>query len=107
LKAEMEDVRDTLTWAPVRVLYDRPDKAQKPSHMIFSALGALISNAQKEVLIENAYFVPRDPGVALTAALHARGVRVRVLTNSLPSNDVLAVHAGSQKSRYDMIQNGV
>src|SRR5688572_18214623 len=71
LKAEMEDVRDTLTWAPVRVLYDRPDKAQKPSHMIFSALVALVSNAQKEVLIENAYFVPRDAGVELWAALHA------------------------------------
>lgn len=35
--------------------------------MIFSALDALITNAQKEVLIENAYFVPRDHGVELVA----------------------------------------
>jgi hypothetical protein len=31
-------------------------------HRIYSALRALVSNAQEEVLIENAYFVPRDQG---------------------------------------------
>ena len=43
----------------------------------------------------------------LTAALHARGVKVRVLTNSLASNDVLAVHSGYQKYRDDLLENGV
>ena len=28
LTADMKAVRDALTWAPVRVLYDRPEKAQ-------------------------------------------------------------------------------
>jgi putative cardiolipin synthase len=108
LKAEMDDVRDSLIWAPVRVLYDPPEKAEdKASHNIFSVLDALVSNAQKEVLIENAYFVPRDHGVELVAALHARGVKVRVLTNSLASNDVLAVHSGYQKYRDDLLENGV
>jgi hypothetical protein len=74
--------------------------------MIFSELAALLSNAQTEILIENAYFVPRDRGVELTAALHARGVKVRVLTNSLASNDVLAVHSGYQKYRDDLLENG-
>ena len=108
LTAEMQDVRDSLIWAPVRVLYDPPEKAEdKASHNIFSVLEALVSNAQQEVLIENAYFVPRDRGVELTAALHARGVKVRVLTNSLASNDVLAVHSGYQKYRDDLLENGV
>jgi phosphatidylserine/phosphatidylglycerophosphate/cardiolipin synthase-like enzyme len=73
LKAEMEDVRASLVWAPVRVLYDPPEKAWEASHSIFTALDALVSNAQTEVLIENAYFVPRDHGVELVAGLHARG----------------------------------
>jgi putative cardiolipin synthase len=107
LTGNMKDVRDRLTWAPVRVLYDPPEKARDPSHTIFSELDALISNAQQEVLIENAYFVPRDHGVELTRALHARGVKVRVLTNSLASNDVLAVHSGYQKYRDDLLENGV
>jgi putative cardiolipin synthase len=108
LTAEMQDVRDSLIWAPVRVLYDPPEKVEgNASHNIFSVLDSLVSNAQKEVLIENAYFVPRDHGVELVAALHARGVKVRVLTNSLASNDVLAVHSGYQKYRDDLLENGV
>jgi putative cardiolipin synthase len=108
MTANLKALRDGLTWAPVRVLYDPPEKAEdKASHNIFSTLDALVSNAQQEVLIENAYFVPRDHGVEVTAALHARGVRVRVLTNSLASNDVLAVHSGYQKYRDDLLENGV
>ena len=108
LEAEMGDIRDSLIWAPVRVLYDPPEKAaDKAGHDIFSELDTLVANAQKEVLIENAYFVPRDHGVELTAALKARGVRVRVLTNSLASTDLVAVHSGYQKYRDDMLENGV
>jgi putative cardiolipin synthase len=108
LVADMKAVRDRLTWAPVRVLYDPPEKAEaRASHDIFSVLDTLVSNAQQQVLIENAYFVPRDHGVELTAALHARGVRVRVLTNSLASNDLVSVHSGYQKYRDDLLENGV
>jgi cardiolipin synthase C len=89
------------------VLYDPPEKVQGTGHRIFTTLDALISNAQQEVLIENAYFVPRDHGVELVSALHARGVKVRVLTNSLASNDVVPVHSGYQKYRDDLLENGV
>jgi putative cardiolipin synthase len=92
----------------VQVLYDPPEKArEKTSHRIFSALDALMSNARSEVLIENAYFVPRDHGVEVAAGLQARGVKVRVLTNSLASNDVVAVHSGYQKYRDDLLERGV
>jgi putative cardiolipin synthase len=33
-------------------------------------------------------------------------VKVRVLTNSLASNDVVAVHSGYQKYRDDLLENG-
>ena len=107
MTANLKAVRDGLTWAPVQVLYDPPEKARdKTSHRIFSALDALMSNARTEVLIENAYFVPRDHGVEVAAALHARGVKVRVLTNSLASNDVVAVHSGYRKYRDDLLEKG-
>ena len=108
LTADMKTIREALIWAPVRVLYDPPEKAEdKARHNIFSQLDALISNAQTDVDIENAYFVPRDYGVELTAGLHARGVKVRVLTNSLASNDLVSVHSGYQKYRDDLLENGV
>jgi putative cardiolipin synthase len=50
LAANMKAVRDRLTWAPVRVLYDPPEKAEsRASHDIFSVLDTLVSNAQQEV----------------------------------------------------------
>jgi putative cardiolipin synthase len=39
--------------------------------------------------------------------LHERGVRVRVLTNSLASNDVVAAHAGHAKYRDELVADGV
>jgi len=36
-----------------------------------------------------------------------RGVKVRVLTNSLASNDVAAAHAGYEKYRSDLLHEGV
>jgi putative cardiolipin synthase len=59
------------------------------------------------MLIENAYFVPRERMVEILADAVDRGVRVRVLTNSLASNDVVAVHAGYKKHRDDLLAHGV
>jgi len=39
--------------------------------------------------------------------LHDRGVRIRVLTNTLVSNDVLAAHAGYSGRRKQVLESGV
>jgi putative cardiolipin synthase len=53
------------------------------------------------------YFVPGDGGTEAIAALARRGVRVRVLTNSLAATDVVAVHAGYAKRRRELLEAGV
>jgi putative cardiolipin synthase len=107
LVADLERIRDDLVWAPVRVLYDDPAKAEdKDVRGIVGELAALVSDAEREVLIENAYFVPREPMVRIISALTARRVRVRVLTNSMASNDVAAVVSGYQKYRDDLLAAG-
>jgi len=107
LMSDLKRIRDELVWASVRVLYDDPAKAEdKDVRGIVGELAALASNAQREVLIENAYFVPRDPMVKIIAALTARGVRVRVLTNSMASNDVAAVVSGYKKYRRELLEAG-
>jgi len=45
--------------------------------------------------------------VTRLSALSARGVKVRVLTNSLASTDVTAVHAGYQQYRRALLEAGV
>jgi putative cardiolipin synthase len=57
--------------------------------------------------IESAYFVIRDRGVENARLLKEKGVKIRVLTNSLASNDVVAAHAGYSITRDDLIANGV
>jgi putative cardiolipin synthase len=66
-----------------------------------------LDTLQKEVLVEAAYFVTRDRGVEMAGQLNARGVRMRLLTNSLATNDVLAAHAGYAKRRKELLANGV
>jgi len=107
LKATLASYADKLTWAPVRVLYDDPAKAEdKDVRGIVNELAALARNAKREILIENAYFVPRQRMVDVISELTARGVTVRVLTNSMASNDVAAVHAGYRKYRDDILRAG-
>jgi putative cardiolipin synthase len=108
LKASLEKLRARLVWAPVRVLYDDPSKVEdRAVRGIAGELEDLGTNARSEILIENAYFVPRDRLVKLLSDAVARGVRVRVLTNSLASNDVAAVYAGYKRTRKELLRNGV
>lgn len=62
---------------------------------------------EKELIIFSPYFVPGKPGTAFLTQLVQRGVRVRILTNSLASNDVGLVHAGYMKYRKDLLRGGV
>jgi len=53
------------------------------------------------------YLVPGIAGVKAFDALKARGVELRMLTNSLEATDVLPVHAGYTKYRKRMLRSGV
>jgi putative cardiolipin synthase len=48
----------------------------------------------QELIIFSPYFVPGKSGTAFLRQLREKGVRVRILTNSLASNDVAVVHSG-------------
>ncbi len=71
------------------------------------ALYRRVERLESELLIESAYFIPRDRAIARFRELVESGIRVRVLTNSLASNDVLAAHAGYAKRREALIATGV
>jgi putative cardiolipin synthase len=51
--------------------------------------------------------VPQERLLDALVAQQARGVRVRLLTNSLASTDVIAVHAGYAKRRQTLLAAGV
>jgi putative cardiolipin synthase len=70
-------------------------------------LRPIVEAARSEVLVANPYFVPRSDGVEFFAAVRAQGARVSVLTNSLASTDVPAVHSGYQRYREDLLRAGL
>ena len=97
-----------LIWAPGRVLYDDPEsiydaRKRTLSRFIFERVDSL----QQDLLIESAYFIPLDPTVDKLHELRVRGIQIRVLTNSLASNDVLAAFAGYSAQREALLRAGV
>ena len=109
LRAEMAEIRDSFVWAPGRVVWDDPSTVQegRGASVLYDALSRKLQTLQQELLIESAYFVVRDRAVWAAGELRKKGVRVRILTNSLASNDVVAAHAGYAKRRKALVEKGV
>ncbi|MCC6657647.1 MAG: phospholipase D family protein [Rhodocyclaceae bacterium] len=102
---------ESMIWARGRAIAEPPVRQRegeaKASAEIARALAIARQNARKEVTYAVAYFVPGERGVQLLSELAGRGVRVRVLTNSLAATDVVAVHAGYAKYREGLLAGGV
>jgi len=109
VKSQLTAVFDHFIWAPGHMLSDNPDEIKKSGRTttLTEVFRRRIGRLNREVLIEAPYFVLRDRGVAGAKRLRDRGVRIRVLTNSLASNDVLAAHAGHAEHREALIAAGV
>ena len=99
-----------LEWAPTPLVSDDPakvlDKAAKED-LLVSQLQPVIGEPALSLDLISPYFVPTRAGVEDFGRLRARGVRVRVLTNSLEATDVAAVHAGYEKYRRPLLEMGV
>jgi len=98
-------------WGPATLVADQPEKIEaghdQPQLRIGPDIKALTDGAQHELLLISPYFVPGDSGTQYLAALAARGVTVKVLTNSLASNDEPAVYSGYSHYRRALLEGGV
>ena len=109
LKSELTAIFDHFIWAPGHMIFDDPNEIKEHGRTITMTEGFYrrIERLESELLIEVPYFVVRERGLAAVKRLRDRGVRIRVLTNSLASNDVLAAHAGHAEHRKELIAAGV
>jgi phosphatidylserine/phosphatidylglycerophosphate/cardiolipin synthase-like enzyme len=92
--------------APPNSLESAADTAANGDTVVEGLLN-LISQAQRELLIISPYFVPGPDMKQAFATAIARGVKVRVLTNSLASNDAPAAHVGYARHREELLSLGV
>lgn len=102
-----------LVWAPSVLLADEPgkigpgDDEVNAGDTVVDGLLHLMQGAQHDVLIISPYFVPGARMMAVYRELRNRGVRIRVLTNSLASNDAPAAQAGYDRYREALLAMGV
>lgn len=101
----------TFHWGQAKAVSDSPEKLvaerEEKRYHLSTELAPYFQNAQHELIIFSPYFVPGKAGVAFLRSLRERGVRVRILTNSLASTDVSVVHAGYARYRKDLLRAGV
>ncbi len=109
LKSALKSEIDKFVWAPGRIVWDDPAEiaATGGTSRMLEGLHRRVGSLETDLLIESPYFVPRDRGIARMKELHDKGVRIRVLTNSLASNDVMAAHAGYADRRKQVLESGV
>jgi cardiolipin synthase C len=102
---ELRALEQTLHPGTSEIVHDSVAGAEIDQTMITS-MAFLFERAEQELLITNAYIIPYQRGIDFLREITARGVDVRILTNSLASHDVPAVNSHYQGWRDDFITAG-
>ena len=100
-----------LVWAHAQLIYDSPNKKEVDKDgmvgkLMHRPVAAAVAAVQSELLMTTPYLIPGDEGMALFNDLRKRNVRVRILTNSLESSNVLAAHSGYIRYRPLLLESG-
>ena len=100
-----------LVWAKASLAYDFPEKAksaevENPGRLMWQRVAAAVDGTQRELIIVSPYLVPGESEMTLIGRLRERGVRVRILTNSLASTDMPVVHVGYMNYRSRLLEAG-
>jgi putative cardiolipin synthase len=100
-----------IEWTTAQLVHDDPAKTlsaeTRSELLLLPKLMEAFGQPVKSLDLISPYFVPGDAGTEALAALAARGVQVRVLTNSLAATDEKSVHAGYLKHRKTLLRAGV
>jgi putative cardiolipin synthase len=109
LATRSAELRDGLVWAPGRIIADDPEAiaSGKAADDVTAFIRGRVTELKEELLVEAPYFALPAGAQAIVKALHERHVRVRVLTNSLASNNQIAAHSVYAKTRRRLLENGL
>jgi putative cardiolipin synthase len=111
LRKDIKRIRNSFIWAKGLYVWDDPDMmhidADQQKNTMIQKLRQRSHSIKKSLYIESAYFVPRPSGMAEMARLNKTGTKIRLLTNSLASNDVIPAHAGYAGYRKELLRERV
>ncbi len=101
-----------MTWGRVEFIHDVPGKNGRRWLLdgggnSSAALARLVAGAKESIVIQSPYLVMSDNAKVLFKAAVARGVKVRILTNSLASTDNLQAFSGYRSQRKALLKMGL
>ncbi len=104
--------RLSLVWAQAQLVYDSPDKGSvEKKEMVGKLMHRTVADAmatvRSELLMVTPFLIPGNGGMRLFKDLRNRGVRVRILTNSLESTPELVAQSGYMRYRVPLLADGV
>lgn len=110
--AAFERLARQTVWGRVEFISDRPGKNDTRAGLggggaTTSALARLAQEARSRIVIQSPYLVLSDGALELFQALRARGVTVRINTNSLASTDNLPAFSGYRSQRARLLEMGL
>ena len=85
---------------------ENPAKASEAPVQVANALMEILDGATEEVLIVSAYLIPTPELEGAVERAVNRGVRIRMLTNSIRSNNHLTAHSAYRNHIYELLDNG-
>lgn len=87
--------------------YDDPNKVHSDSRQLVELLTDVLNKTSKTLTIVSPYFIPTEDGVEALIRASQRGIDITIVTNSLASTDVFAVHGWYAKYRKSLINAGI
>lgn len=103
---------EEVVWGDVKFISDHPGKNDNwmslgGGGLTTTALAQLVEGARDHIVIQSPYLVLSDKAMALFRKATARGVRVRINTNSLASTDNLQAFSGYRRQRNTLLKMGL
>ena len=106
-RENLERWREQLSWTEAHVVVDPLERFEgQGESAIVKFAEEQIADIDHEFVVESAYLIPSKDGIANMKKEVDRGVRVRLLTNSLMSNNHISAHSGYMKYRKAMLEAG-
>ena len=101
-----------MAWGRVEFIHDTPGKngnrwLLNGGGQTSAALARLVGDARDSIVIQSPYLVMSDKALALFKQAVARGVQVRILTNSLASTDNIQAFSGYRNQRKKLLKMGL
>ena len=105
-------VNAEMSWGDAKFIHDLPGKNKSTFSLsgggrTTAELAKLVASAKQDILIQSPYLVMSSKARALFKQAIARGVRVRINTNSLASTDNLQAFSGYRNQRRSLLKMGI